>query len=160
MAQPCVSRIAEAPYTQPHDPLERFMRKFLIPLGALLLAGCVDDAASYSDAADHSLVVHAEQAYFWDRVLNLELVASRLPDCQRRYSLGKMPAESVDVTLYANGNGVFTLQSGGKLWQVETNTCTELAPPAEASGQALGAFRMIGKKMVFVQAGSTTVALR
>ncbi|GAB3459080.1 hypothetical protein GCM10027321_15990 [Massilia terrae] len=135
------------------------MRTLLIPLAALCLTGCVDDAASYSDA-DHSLVVHAEQPHFWDRALNLQLVASNLPGCQRRYSLGTMPAERVDVALYANGNGVYTLQAGSKLWQVETNTCTELAPPAAASGQALGAFRMIGNKMVFVQAGSTTLALR
>lgn len=136
------------------------MRKLLIPLAALLLTGCVDNAASYTDAADHSVVIHAEQAHFWDRALNLELIAIRLPDCQRRYPLGKMPAERVDVMLYANGNGVYTLQADSKLWQVETNTCTELAPPAAASGQAVGAFRMIGNKLVFVPANSTTLALR
>lgn len=136
------------------------MRKLLIPLAAALLAGCIDNAASYSDAADHSLSIHAEQAYFWDRALNLELIASSLPGCQRRYPLGKMPADQVNVTLYANGNGVYTLQAGSKLWQVETNTCTELAPPAAANGQAVGTFRMIGNKIVFVQAGSTTMAMR
>ncbi len=134
------------------------MRKLLIPLAAVLLSGCVDNAANYTDAADHSIVVHAEQAHFWNSALNLELIASRLQDCQRRYPLGKMAAERVDLTLYDNGNGVYTLQSGSKLWQVETNTCTELAPPAAASGQALGAFRMIGNKLVFVQAGSTALA--
>jgi hypothetical protein len=136
------------------------MRNTFILLAALLLSGCVDEAASYSDANDRTLVMHAEQEHFWDRALSLQLVAANLPDCQRRFALGKLPAERVDIALYANGNGVFTLQSGNQMWRVETNTCGALAPPGAATGQPVGAFRMLGDRLMFVQAGSTTVAAR
>jgi hypothetical protein len=92
--------------------------------------------------------------------LSLQLVAVNLPDCQRRFALGKLPAERVDIALYANGNGVYTLQSGKQMWRVETNTCGALAPPSMASGTPVGAFRMLGDRLIFVQAGTTTVALR
>ncbi|MGZ5199099.1 MAG: hypothetical protein ACXWC4_04950 [Telluria sp.] len=136
------------------------MRNAFILLATLLLAGCVDEAASYSDANDRTLVMHAEQEHFWDRALSLQLVAANLPDCQRQFALGKLPAERVDIMLYANGNGVFTLQSGNQMWRVETNTCGELAAPSAPSGQPLGSFRMLGERLMFVQAGTTTVALR
>jgi hypothetical protein len=136
------------------------MRKAFILLATLLLAGCVDEAASYSDANDRTLVMHAEQDYFWDKALSLQLVAARLPDCQRQLVLGKLPAERVDIALYANGNGVYTLQSEKQMWRVETSTCDQLTAPAAPSGQPLGAFRMLGDRLVFVQAGTSTVALR
>jgi hypothetical protein len=136
------------------------MRNAFILLAAAMVAGCVDEAATYSDANDRTLVMHAEQEHFWDKALSLQLVAANLPDCQRRYTLGSLPAERVDIMLYANGNGVYTLQSGKQMWRVETNTCGELAPPSAPSGQPLGAFRMLGDRLMFVQAGSTTVALR
>lgn len=136
------------------------MRNAFILLATLLLSGCVDEAASYSDANDRTLVMHAEQEHFWDRALSLQLVAANLPDCQRRFALGKLPAERVDIALYANGNGVFTLQSGKQMWRVETTTCGALAPPSAVTGQPVGAFRMLGDRLMFVTTGSTTVALR
>jgi hypothetical protein len=136
------------------------MRNAFILLAAAMVAGCVDEAASYSDANDRTLVMHAEQEHFWDNALSLQLVAANLPDCQRRFALARLPAERVDIMLYANGNGVYTLQAGKQMWRVETNTCGELAPPSAPSGQPVGSFRMLGDRLVFVQTGTTTVALR
>lgn len=135
------------------------MRNAFILLATLLLAGCVDEAASYSDANDRTLVMHAEQAHFWDKALDLQLVAAHLPDCQRLFELGTLPPERVDIALYSNGDGVYTLRSGKQVWRIETRTCGEL-PPGAVSGTPVGAFRMLGDRLVFVQAGSTTVAMR
>jgi hypothetical protein len=136
------------------------MRNAFILLATLLVAGCVDEAASYSDANDRTLVMHAEQEHFWDKALSLQLIATNLPDCQHRFALGKLPAERVDIMVYANGNGVYTLESANQMWRVETNTCGALAPPSAPSGQPVGSFRMLGDRLVFVQTGTTTVALR
>jgi hypothetical protein len=134
------------------------MRNAFILVAAAMAAGCVDEAASYSDANDHSLVMHVQQERFWDRALSLQLTATNLPDCQRQFVLGTLPAERVDIMVYANGNGIYTLQWGNRMWRVETNTCGELAPPSAPSGQPVGAFRMLGDRLVFVQSGTTTVA--
>lgn len=136
------------------------MRNAFILLAPLLLAGCVDEAASYSDASDRTLVMHVEQAHFWNKALDLQLVAAHLPDCQRLFDLGTLPPERVDIALYSNGDGVYTLQSGKRVWRIETRTCGELAPPAALNGTPVGAFRMLGDRLVFVQAGSTTVVMR
>ena len=135
------------------------MRNVFILLAPLLLAGCVDQAASYSDADDRTLVMHAEQTHFWNKALDLQLVAAQLPDCQRLFDLGTLPPERVDITLYSNGDGVYTLQSGKQVWRIETRTCGQL-PPGAVSGTPVGAFRMLGDRLVFVQTGTTTVAER
>jgi hypothetical protein len=46
------------------------------------------------------------------------------------------------------------------MWRVETTTCGALAPPSAVTGQPVGAFRMLGDRLMFVTTGSTTVALR
>lgn len=137
------------------------MRNALVLLAPLLLSACVDGAAGYLVAGtDRALVVHAQQDYFWSKDVNLDVIASNLPECQRRFSLGKVPSERLDVALYANGNGIFTVQAGERLLRVETSRCGQLATPAAASGTPLGAFRLLADKLVFVEAGSTTMAMR
>jgi hypothetical protein len=137
------------------------MRKALILLAPLLLAGCVDGTASYSiDGNDRAIVMHAQQDRPWDKSLSLQLIAINLPACQRQFDLGKVAADRLDVELYGYADGVFTLQAGSRLWRVETNTCGQLAPASTAGGKPLGAFRLIADKLVFVEAGSTTMASR
>lgn len=127
------------------------MRTPLILIAPLLLAGCVQGSASYAiDGNDHALTLRAEQEYFWNKQVTLRLVAARLPDCQRQLALGQVPIGDLDVELFANGDNVYTLRAGDRLWQVETRDCAQLAQPAQASGQPLGAFHLDGeRKLVF-----------
>lgn len=128
------------------------MRKILILMIPLLLAGCVKQSASYyiSDARDHAITVLAEQEYFWNDAISLSLVAARFPDCQRAIPLGKVAGRDVAVQLFSNGEGVFTVKSGAHVVQVDTQTCTQLAEPAQnALGEAVGVFRLGEQKMGF-----------
>ena len=128
------------------------MRRTLILLTPLLLAGCIKDSASYyiDGTNAHAVTVRAEQEYFWSDAITLTLVASRMPDCQRVFSLAKVPARDVTVELFASGENVFTVRSGAEIVQVETQGCTQLAVPAEGvSGDAIGAFKLDDKKMGF-----------
>lgn len=137
------------------------MRTTLILLAPLLLAGCVDQSASYAiDGNDHALIVRAEQQRFWSDEVSLHVIASRLPDCQRQLALGSVPLADLDLELFADGDDVYTLRAGERQWQVETRGCTELAAPAQAaSARPLGAFRLDGsKKLVFEAAAATAAA--
>lgn len=129
------------------------MRRTLILLTPLLLAGCIQESASYS-VDDHAqvLTLRAQQEYFWDDSVTLTLIAARMPDCQRQFKLGKVAADELTVELFAADENVYNLRAGAEVWQVETNTCTETAKPdPKALGQPLGIYHLDeqGKKLVF-----------
>ncbi len=134
------------------------MRKTLIVLTPLLLAGCIKQSASYyvSDARDHAITVRAEQEYFWDQKISLTVVTSRYPDCQRAIKLQKVLKPEVVVELFTTGDNVFTIRSGDELKQFEMQGCTELPTPApNAIGEAVGVFRVgKGEKMDFEKSTS------
>lgn len=114
-------------------------------LAPLLLAGCVNDSASYQiEGNDHALTLRVVQDYFWSKEGTLRLTAARLPDCQRQIPLGEVPLSGLEIELFASGPNVYTLRAGEETWQVETGSCTQLeAPEADAvTGQALGAFHL------------------
>jgi hypothetical protein len=129
------------------------MRKTLILLTLLLLAGCIKQSGSYyiSDTRDHALTVRAEQEYFWNDNVSLTVVSSRFPDCQRAIPLSPVNKADVAVELFSNGDGVFTLRSGTELVQIDTQTCTRLPDPAaDALGEGVGVFSLgSGDKMEF-----------
>lgn len=134
------------------------MRKTLLLLIPLLLAGCVKQSASYyvSDARDHAITVRAEQEYFWDKNITLSLVISRFPDCQRAIPMQKVLMDDVAVEVFATADNVFSIRSGSEVLQVELQNCTQLAEPAqEAMGEAVGVFRVgQGEKMDFEAAAA------
>lgn len=129
------------------------MRRFLLLLAPLLLAGCIKQSGSYyvSDARDHAISVRAEQEYVWDKNITLSVVAARFPDCQRAMTLSKVPRDDVAVELFTSGDDIFTIRSGEELVQVELQNCTQLATPAaNAIGQPVGVFTLgEGEKLQF-----------
>ena len=133
------------------------MRKLLL-LTPLLLAGCVDDSASYYiDGNQHALTVRAMQEYFWKKDVTLDLLASRMPDCQRRIPLGALPMSDVEIELFQSGDNVYTLRAGEQAWRVETQGCSELEAPEQVTGQPLGLFHLDeNKKLVFEKAEPET----
>lgn len=129
------------------------MRPLLL-LVPLLLAGCVDDSATYYiDGNQHALTVRAMQEYFWKKDVTLDLLASRMPDCQRRIPLGKLPMPDVEIELFASSENVYTLRAGEQAWRVETEGCSEMEAPEQVTGQPLGVFHLDeNKKLVFDKA--------
>jgi hypothetical protein len=131
------------------------MRKILLATLPLLLTACVDDSASYyvgGSGSTHALTVKREQEHLWKRDAAVSLILSRWPDCQRRISLGSMPAKDVEIELFGLGEQTWILRDGKQLWQVETQSCTELPQPKAEAGDLLGVFRVEGGKLVFVPA--------
>ena len=123
-------------------------------LAPLLLAGCVDDSATYYiDGNQHALTVRAMQERFWNKDITLALIATRLPDCQRRIALGKLPLPDVEIELFASGENVYTLRAGEQSWRVETESCSEMEAPEQVTGEPLGVFHLDeNKKLVFEKA--------
>lgn len=121
----------------------------------LLLAACVDDSASYyvdGNTSGHALTIHRAQEHFWSSEASVELILSRLPDCQRRMVLEQSPAEEVEIELYSNGDNIWTLRSGKTAWQVDTQTCTQFAEAKGDPGELVGVFRDENGKLAFAAA--------
>lgn len=127
------------------------MRRFMLFLTPLLLAGCVNDSASYyQNGSDHAVTVRAEQEYFWADDAALYVTLSNLPDCQRRLPLAHEPATEFEVALYQVADNTFVLRSPKGAWQVETATCSMLGAPAkDLAGEKLGSYKIVDDKMVF-----------
>lgn len=126
------------------------MRKILTVLPVLLLAGCVNDSATfYADPTrEHTLTVRRQQEFFWKEDAQYTLMAARLPDCQRAIPLGEMPLEDLDFELFASGDNVWSLRAGKYVWQVETQGCSLVSEGGNtvASGDKLGTFAIGSKK--------------
>jgi hypothetical protein len=130
-------------------------------LTPLLLAGCVNESASYAiNGSDHALTVIVTQDYFWNKQAGVRLIASRLPECQRQFELGKVPMADLNVELFSTGEDTFLLRAGDAMWQVETQGCTQLPPPSDnVQAQPIGIFHLDGsKKLVFERAAGASAS--
>jgi len=140
------------------------IRSTLIPtvlLAPVLLAGCVNESASYAiNGSDHALTLIVAQDYFWKKEAGLRLIASRLPECQRQFELGKVPLADLNIELFSTGEESFLLRAGDEMWQLETQGCTRLPPPsANVQAQPIGVFHLDGnKKLVFERAEGATAS--
>jgi hypothetical protein len=135
------------------------MRRSLILLTPLLLTACVNETASYTiNGNTHALSLLAQQPYVWDEEVNLALIASRLPECQRRIPLSKVALSELDVELFSSGDNAWTLRQGKQLWRVQTDSCGALGDADKVPlGAKLGAFKMQESKLVFEAAAAPAV---
>lgn len=132
-------------------------RSILFLLTPLLLAGCIEQSASYYiDGPNHSLTVRAEQEYFWSKDVVVKMVAAHLPDCQRQFPMTTLPAADFAIELYAGGDNVYSVRVGAQVMRIETQGCTRLTEPTTAElGERLGTFRLDGEqKMIFEKAAA------
>src|SRR5471030_92425 len=135
------------------------MRRIALLLLPLLLTACVEDAATYyvdPGNNNHTLTIQRSQSYFWNDEVTVRVLASRLPDCQRRFDLDAMPADDVEIELLSNGDNLWTLRAGKQLWRVDTQTCGMQPDPKDDPGQLLGTFKPDGDKLVFEPATAPT----
>jgi hypothetical protein len=137
------------------------MRKTLIVLMSLLLTACVDDSASYyvdGPNGSHALTLRRLQQHLFSDEVDVELIMSRWPDCQRRLVLTQAPAEEVEIELYSRGDNSWTLREGKQQWLLESQTCTMAADGKGEPGELLGVYRVEGGKLVFEAAVVATDA--
>ena len=123
----------------------------------MLLAGCVNESATYyPDGRGQSLTVQARQPWFWDQRVELEVVMSRLPDCQRRSRIASAMPGEIAPEVFRPAAGEFAepiliLRQGGRHHALGLANCelqTFKAPP-EKAGVLLGTFRMAGRRLRF-----------
>jgi len=128
--------------------------RHLLLLTPLLLAGCVDDSATYYiDGNQHTLTVRAVQEKFWKKEVTLNLIAARMPDCQRRYPLATLPLADVELELFGAGDNVYIVRAGEMAWRFETQGCSEMEEPEQVNGKPLGLFHFDDNKaLVFEEA--------
>lgn len=130
-------------------------RSLLVLLSPLLLAGCINQSASYYiDGPNHSLTLRAEQDYFWNEEVVLKMVAAHVPDCQRLFVFTNVAPAGLNVELYGAGENIYSMRAGTQVIRVETTGCTRLTDPTAAElGERLGTFHLDAQqKMVFDKA--------
>ena len=130
------------------------MRKLLIVMLSVLLSGCVQDFAIYMfDGQEHSLTVRRQQRYFWQDNVEVQLMATNLPQCQRLHILSTDAPADITVELFSAGDGLWNIRMGKQLWQAETTTCNELTEmendPKADLGQPVGQFVVVDDKLEF-----------
>ena len=131
--------------------------RLLIGLALPLLGGCISDAASYIiTPPDHALTLIREQRWFWNDSVELEIVAARMPDCQRRHKLDPAPTAEATVEVYQTGSTTFVLKQGARFYLAETRSCVGFekldTPPPGGIGQPIGVFREEDGKLKFAKA--------
>jgi hypothetical protein len=131
------------------------LRAVWMLLALPVLAGCVDDRASFQiDGRNSAVIVIRQQRWLWDKTVEMAVVAARLPDCQRRHKLGDIPVDDSEVELYQPGSATYVLQVNKKMFLIETTTCEGFQKLSEAPpmglGPKLGTFEVKDGKYRFV----------
>ena len=131
------------------------MKHVLVLLSVLLLTACGDTqhAAYLITGPQHSLTLTRQQAFIgseWET----ELVVARFPECQRRYPLKELVADSVKIDVYRTEPGVFILNSGKRWYVTETQTCRfeQFKEPPPAPGDLIGSFQVREGKLEYKDA--------
>lgn len=127
---------------------------------SLLLAGCVNDIASYRGEAEEALsvVLARRQDWFWQDTGRLAVTVSRLPQCQGGLEIKDVPM-SAAYALYAAPpeypEPILILEIEDRQFALGTESCRvqEFDEPPPDLGRRLGAFAEKDGKFNFWPAG-------
>lgn len=121
----------------------------LLPIIALCsLSACVNDAASLQiDGKEHSLSIVREQKWLWEKRVDLFIVVTRIPDCQRRHRLKGSSISAATFDVFTPDATTFYIQQAARTYSVETKTCEGFQDLGEkvptSMGQKLGSFKEV-----------------
>jgi hypothetical protein len=111
---------------------------------SLFFAGCIDDSASYQiGGSDHALTLIRMQPYFWQEDIEVSMVVTRLPECQRRHPLDRGGLGGASIELYETDAQKFLLREGKQWYSIESENCSLEgvdAPKSDAQGALKGKF--------------------
>lgn len=137
-------------------PLLRAPRVLFAAACLALLAGCENSATAYAiDGKDHALILVREQAWIWDGELAQYIVASRLPQCQRRVAIHPGSTTLVPMEVYEAGDLLWALHQGNRWYLAGTERCLvqDWDPPGgQPPGALVGSFRLKDGAIAFVKA--------
>lgn len=128
---------------------------------ALLLAGCVNDSASYviDDRDEHTVTLVRAQDWFWKDRARLTILATRMPDCRGGLDVGEIPLD-VSPELYQAPPGyaepIYILKVGTRHFAVSTASCRvqEFAEQPADLGTLLGSYVAGAGRLTFKRAGA------
>lgn len=126
---------------------------------ALLLAGCVNDTASYlvDGSREHTIMLHRVQDWLWQDTVALTIAASRMPECRGGIDIKGVPIRA-RIELYQAppeyAEPIYILKIDDRHYAISTQSCRvqafEQAP--ENLGTKLGVFAEQDGKFAFIAA--------
>lgn len=125
-----------------------------------LLAGCFQDAASYSlGARDHAITLVRNQTWPWQSTVDVSVIAIRMPECNGGGDIKDVP-ENAAYTLFRAPDEypepIFMLKVENRIFAVSTQSCRlqEFQQAPDDMGQKLGTFTVQDGKFQFVEGGA------
>jgi hypothetical protein len=123
---------------------------------ALLLAGCVNDSATYliDDGEEHGITLLRAQDWFWQGTVRLSIVATRMPDCRGGLDVEDVPVD-VSPELYQAPPGyaepIHILKVGERHFAVSTASCRvqEFQERPQDLGTQVGSFAVTDGQLAF-----------
>lgn len=125
----------------------------------LLLAGCVNDTASYlvDGSKEHTIMLHRVQQWLWQDTVALTIAASRMPECRGGIDIKAVPIRA-RIGLYQAppeyAEPIYILKIDDRHYAISTQSCRVQvfeAPPANL-GTRLGEFAEKDGKFAFIAA--------
>ena len=133
-------------------------RRALVAIALVpMLAACENSATAYMiDGSQHALILVREKPYFWDSTVNQAVIASRLPQCQRRVAIHPDRTELTPIEVYEAGDRLWALHQGERWYLASTAEC-QVQDWSNALGAApgplAGTFRLKDGAAAFIPAG-------
>ncbi|MDD4882374.1 MAG: hypothetical protein PHR30_06710 [Gallionellaceae bacterium] len=135
-------------------------RTLLMTAALPVLAGCVQDTASYMIDGDrnHSIVIMRSQDWFWSGNVALAITAARQPDCLGGLNVKGVP-RATDLVLHRApeeyAEPIYILDIAGVDYAVSTVSCRvqKFAQAPADPGPVIGRFKESEGKFQFVAAG-------
>ena len=134
------------------------LTRSLMLLSVLPLAGCLQDAASYSfPEKDHAITLIRNQTWFWQDTLDVDVSIQSLPDCNGGTTIENVPVDT-RIALYQAPNEypepLHLLKTGKRVFAVSTQSCRvqEFKEAPANLGAKLGTFRLKSNAFQFVPA--------
>ncbi|MFN3594199.1 MAG: hypothetical protein ACK4TK_05890 [Thiobacillaceae bacterium] len=126
----------------------------------LLLAGCVNDTASYriDDSQDHSIMLHRVQEWLWQDTIKLTIAANRMPECRGGIDVRGVPLRARPELYEAPpqyAEPIYILKIGARHFAISTQSCRvqEFSETPPDLGRRLGTFAEKDGKFGFQPAG-------
>lgn len=127
---------------------------------SLLLAGCVNDTASYriDDSRDHTIMLHRIQEWLWQDTIKLTIAANRMPECRGGIDVRGVPLRARPELYEAPPQypePIYILKIDARHFAISTESCRvqEFSETPPDLGRKLGTFAETNGRFAFQPAG-------
>ena len=138
--------------------ISRFRRALLLTALLPLLAACENSATAFMvEGKEHALILVREQKVFWTDEVKQAVIASRLPNCQKRVTIHPGVRELVDMQVYEAGDRLWALHQGNRWYLAGTEECRLQDwdnPGSQPPGKLIGSFVLKDGAPAFVPASA------